>query len=530
MTDESLNAKSSTGTRTRRQDVSPQSGMCPLCVKECKVLCEIGKSAFRGREVLYPLPEEYGTSTASSNKDYLLDWSHLQIMVDVLGAHGIEADPDKAIFPAVDITTNIGGIPLQVPIFIAGLGSTDVAKNHWDGLAQGCAISGTIMTVGENICGMDPSTKLDSNGKVTHSDDMKYRVEAYREFWDGEHGDIIIQTNVEDQRLGTDLYVLSDLEVNVIERKWGQGAKAIGGEVRISTLEKAKLLKDRGYVVLPDPEDPIVQESFKDGAFKTFERHSRVGMPTERGFVEDIEWLRENGAKKVFMKTGAYKPSVVAFTMKCASEAKIEALTFDGAGGGTGMSPIPMMQDCSTPTVYLQAQVLKCAEIMKRKGMHIPDLAMAGGFTMETQMFKSMAMSNLGDKPLIKAIATARSPLTAVMKAEYFTELAKSGGLPSEFRDLYGDKPQQYFIAYEELKHRFGDKFKNLSPGAIGMYTYFHDRIGVGLKQLMAGARKWNLSLLSRSDLASLSEKASTVTGIPTLDKLEQDAIESILG
>jgi len=530
MTDIGLNAKSSTGTRSRRADVSPLSGMCPLCITECKILCEIGKSAFRGREVLYPMPEYFGLSTAASNKDYMLDWSHFQIMVDVFGAQGIDDGSDKAIFPAVDISTSMGGIPLKVPVLIAGLGSTDVAKNHWDGLAQGCAISGTIQTVGENICGMDPSTKMDGNGKVTHSDDMKYRVDAFREFWDGEHGDIVIQTNVEDQRLGTDVYALSKLEINVIERKWGQGAKAIGGEVRISTLDKAIMLKNRGYIVLPDPEDPVVQEAFKAGAFKTFERHSRVGMPEEKGFIEDIEWLREQGAKKVFLKTGAYRPSVVAFTMKFASEAKIDAITFDGAGGGTGMSPVPMMQDCATPTIHLQAQVLKCAEIMKRRGMYIPDLVMAGGFTMETQILKSIAMSNLGDGPLVKAIATARSPLTAVMKSEYYTSLAKSGALPSDFRKMYGDKPEQYFIAYEQLRHEIGSNFKNLSPGAIGLYTYFHDRIGVGMKQLMAGTRKWKLELLSRSDLATLSEHSSRVTGIPMLNELESDAIESILG
>jgi len=29
----------------------------------------------------------------------------------------------------------------------------------------------------------------------------------------------VVQTNVEDQRLGTDVYAISKLEVNVIERK-----------------------------------------------------------------------------------------------------------------------------------------------------------------------------------------------------------------------------------------------------------------------------------------------------------------------
>jgi len=97
-----------------------------------------------------------------------------------------------------------------------------------------------------------------------------------------------------------------------LKENGGQGAKAIGGEVRISDLNKAIMLKKRGYIVIPDPEDPVVQEAFKDGIIKSFERHSRVGMPTLKDFVEDVEWLREQGAKKVFLKTGAYRPEVVA--------------------------------------------------------------------------------------------------------------------------------------------------------------------------------------------------------------------------
>jgi len=53
-----------------------------------------------------------------------------------------------------------------------------------------------------------------------------------------------VQTNVEDQRLGIDAYALSKLEVNIIERKWGQGAKAIGGEVRLKDIEKLSCSKN----------------------------------------------------------------------------------------------------------------------------------------------------------------------------------------------------------------------------------------------------------------------------------------------
>ena len=523
-----LNSKTTTGTNTRVRDVSCTSGMCPICIRDCPVLCEISLSAFRGREALYPEPKQYGFSTAAALKDFGLDWSHFNILSALLGAQGVQADSDMAFFQNVDITSEVAGIPLKLPILTGAFGSTEVARVNWDGLAVGAALSGVLITIGENVCGMDLDARL-QGGKVAYSKELKRRVETFRKFWDGKHGDIAVQTNVEDQRLGVDVYAISKLEVNVIERKWGQGAKAIGGEVRIGDLKEAITLKKRGYFVLPDPEDPTVQEAFNDGVFDSFERHSRVGMPGERDFLEDIDWLREQGAKHVILKTGAYRPSAVAFTMKLASEAKIEAVTFDGAGGGTGMSPVPMMDEMSTPTVYLEAQVLKCAEILRKKGRHIPDLIMAGGFINETQMFKSISMSNFGEGPHIKAILMARAPLTAVMKASYFNELSKEGRLPRSFADRYGTTPERFFIMAPVLKSEFGERFEDIPWEAVALHTYLSERIGVGLKQLMAGARKWKLDLLDRSDIVSLNERAAKTTGIPLIEEMEQDALERIL-
>ena len=64
---------------------------------------------------------------------------------------------------------------------------------------------------------------------------------------------------------------------------------------------------------------------------------------------------------------------------------------------------------------------------------------------------------------------------------------------------------------------------------AVALYTYLTDRIGVGLKQLLAGNRKWKLELINRNDLMSLNETAAKVTGIPLPHEVEKDAIERIL-
>jgi hypothetical protein len=173
--------------------------------------------------------------------------------------------------------------------------------------------------------------------------------------------------------------------------------------------------------------------------------------------------------------------------------------------------------------------VLKCAQILKKKGRHVPDLVMAGGFIEETSLFKSIAMSNFGGKPLIKGVLMGRSPITAAMKSNYFKQLSEQSKLPKSFADRYGTDPEKFFIATPELKKKYGKRFVEIPLEAIGVYTYLTDRVGVGLRQLMAGARKWQLDLLDRNDLMSLSERAARVTGIPTVDEVEKDAIEKIL-
>jgi hypothetical protein len=115
------------------------------------------------------------------------------------------------------------------------------------------------------------------------------------------------------------------------------------------------------------------------------------------------------------------------------------------------------------------------------------------------------------------------------MKASYFKQLAQEGKLPKAFADRYGNTPEKFFIAAPELQAKYGERFKEIPWEAVALYTYLTDRIGVGLKQLLAGNRKWKLELINRNDLMSLSETAAKVTGIPMPHEAEKDAIEKIL-
>lgn len=519
-----LNRSAATLTKNRTEgSISPFSGMCVTCVDGCIGMCEIGKSAYRGAEVLYPQP--FGIITAASEKDYPVDLSHFSIMGTAVGAHGVEADSDKATFEKVTLETRIGhdkGIKLRVPFVISGMGSTNVAKQNWEGLAIGSAISGIILTIGENVCGMDDQSEI-KNGRVVRSPEMETRVRLFQNWQDDSYGAIVVQANVEDTRLGVQEYVIEKLGVEVVELKWGQGAKDIGGEVKIKSLKKAQDLKKKGYIVLPDPDDPNIIQAFEKGSFKEFERHSRLGMVEEEGFMKRVEELRKAGAKYVFLKTGAYRPADLARAVKYSSKAKIDFLTVDGAGGGTGMSPWRMMNEWGIPGVEIWSLTYQYAHKLAQAGEYVPDIAAGGGITFEDQIYKALALG----APYFKAVGMARGPMAATMVGKTIGKRITEGQVPV-YVERFGSSAEEIFVTAPELKRKYKERFNEIPTGAIGLYSYFR-RLDQGLRQLMAGNRKFTLSYITRDDIAALTQDAAFISGIPFILDVDKDEVEQIL-
>jgi len=516
------NASSATGTRNRVQDAAPQSGICSVCLDGCPGPCEVGKSSYRGREVIYPLP--FGKVTAGATKHYPVDYSHLNIQGTCVGAVGVAADPDKAVFPAVSTTAELGNkhkIKLNVPIFTGALGSTDIAKDNWEGLAIGAAISGIMVVIGENVVGMDPKAEI-KHGTVVSSPELERRVKCFKEWYSGA-GEIILQQNVEDTRLHTAEYAIEKLGVNCIELKWGQGAKDIGGEVKLKTIERAEELKKRGYIVLPDPEDKSVRKAYAEEEFKEFERHSRLGMVDHDGFLKAVKHYRSAGAKFVSLKTGAYRVSDLARAIRYCSDAEIDLLTIDGAGGGTGMSPWRMMNEWGIPTIYLQSLAYKFASQLRAKGRYVPDMAIAGGFSLEDHIFKALALG----APYFKAVCMGRALMIPAFVGKNIKKWIDEDKLPMEIKK-HGDIPERIFITTETLKAKYGKDFARIPWGAVAMYT-FADRLKLGLQQLMAGSRKFGLQHIDRNDIVSLTRDCTDVTGIPYVMESDMKEAERIL-
>ncbi len=525
MTLSRVNSSAATLTKNRTEgSIVPASGMCVTCVDGCTGMCEIGKSAYRGHEVIYPQP--FGVITTAAEKAYPVDYSHFNIMGTAVGAHGIEEDSDRAIFPAVDLQVAFGHdrkIRFRYPWVIPGIGSTNVAKNNWEGIAIGSALAGTGLTIGENVVGMDPEATI-KNGRVVDTVDLKNRVKLFKDHVRDGFGAVVVQANIEDSRLGVQEYAIDKLGVEIVELKWGQGAKDIGGEVKIRDLKKAQLLYDRGYIVLPNPTDPHVIKAFEHGAFKEFERHSRVGMVNEEGFATRVDELRRAGAKYVFLKTGAYRPADLARAVKWASKYKIDLLTVDGAGGGTGMSPWRMMNEWGVPPVELHSLLYSYARGLDQRGEYLPAIAVAGGFTFEDQIFKGLAIG----APYFKLVGMARGPIAAAMVGKTIGRAIDDGDLPV-YVERFGHTKDEIFVTSAELRKELGDtEFERIPAGALGLFTYY-ERLAQGLRQLMAGSRKFSCLHISRDDLAALTPQAAAISGITFIMDVDREEAEKIL-
>ena len=521
------NANEATGTVNRSKNVVPMSGICTACVDGCTGGCEIFVSSFRGREVLYP--QRYGDVTAGADKDYPLDYSHLNIQGYAAGAkglpEGVEAGPDTAVFPSVSTETEYGWssqVKMSLPVFTGALGSTEIARKNWEHFAIGAAISGVTLVCGENVCGVDPDLELGQDGKIAKSPEMDRRIDTYRRFHNG-YGELLVQMNVEDTRLGVAEYVLDKHGIDTIELKWGQGAKCIGGEIKLKSIERALELKRRGYIVLPDPTLKEVEEAYRNGAIEEFERHSRLGFVTRELFLREIERLRSLGFNRITLKTGAYSAAELAMALRYGAEVGLDLITIDGAPGGTGMSPWPMMNEWGIPSFYLHSLTYEFCERLTSKGIRVPDIAFAGGFSTEDGVFKAIALGS----PYVKAVCMGRGLMIPGMVGKNIGKWLENGRLPKTVAK-YGATVEEIFTCHAELEEIYGKDIRDIPLGAIGIYT-FCQKMKIGLQQIMAGSRNFRLSTISRKDLMALTEDAAQVSGIPyVMDAYRQEA-EAIL-
>jgi glutamate synthase domain-containing protein 2 len=187
------------------------------------------------------------------------------------------------------------------------------------------------------------------------------------------------------------------------------------------------------------------------------------------------------------------------------------------------MSPWRMMNEWGIPTVHLECLTYQMCERLRAKGAYLPPIAIAGGLSLEDHIFKALALG----APYVKAICLGRAIMAAAMVGK------TNGKLTAEKMELEAKDIEQGYLSLfavgAQLKERFGDDFRKLPAGAIGMYSYI-DRLKQGLQQLMAGSRKFALRYIDRNDLVSLSREGAEISGISYVMDADREEIDKILG
>ena len=107
--------------------------------------------------------------------------------------------------------------------------------------------------------------------------------------------------------------------------------------------------------------------------------------------------------------------------IKWGANAKIDLLTIDGAGGGTGMSPWRMMEEWGMPSLYLHSAAYEFCQKLADRGERVPDIAFAGGFSSEDGVFKALALG----APFTKAVCMGRALMIPGMVGKNIAAVAQ---------------------------------------------------------------------------------------------------------
>lgn len=396
---------------------------------------------------------------------------------------GAVCDPDHAL-AMVDTESAYGAsdkVKMRLPFFVGGLGSSEIAGTRWEPLAAGVAIAGVSIICGQDVCGIDPRLELDAQSRVKKAPDMEKRVEQYRRYHDG-YGDMIVRLSVEDAHLGAAEYVIGQLGVECVELAWGQGTACSDEEIPVDSLERARELRERGYLVTPDPFNEANQAAFRDGVLKHFEVYSRPGFIDREGFMKKVEHIRRLGARRVTLRTGAYPMHGLTTTLSWASQARLDLLTIDGAAGMSSW----WIQEWGAPICCLEATTCELCRTLVAGGAFVPDIAIAGGFSSADHVFKVLSTGS----PFVKAVCMDHAwMIPGVIGKNPGACLRETRDSLSKIAGALGSTVDEVCTCYNDLVARYGtDAVNDMPLGAIAFYASA-ERLKLDLRHLMATRR-----------------------------------------
>ncbi|MBB5977568.1 glutamate synthase-related protein [Kribbella solani] len=240
----------------------------------------------------------------------------------------------------VVLETTIGGLRSALPVYVSAFGSTEAASVAL-GIAAGrqAARLGIPLVIGENVMPVNSYGRLDEDAERS----LLGRIAAYQAEAVGGYGGVVVQQSTEDadaevwNLVYSDPNALSLLESRrlAFELKVGQGAKPGLGGMTLLGAEAATRLA--GAYLL----DPVVGNG-------QVLRSSSPGSFTEEILRQQVRLMRNNYPRaRIWVKLPPARD--IAAAARVAWAAGADAVTVDGAEGGTGWAPRAFLDQVGLP-------------------------------------------------------------------------------------------------------------------------------------------------------------------------------------
>lgn len=242
----------------------------------------------------------------------------------------------------VDLATDIGGLRCGLPVYLSAYGSTRAAgTGPVLGAARQAGRLGIPMVVGENVV---PMSGYGRGGEATQRTVLD-RIAAYREQLPDGLGGVVVQQSTEDADAEVWNLVYSDPAARALldggrlafELKVGQGAKpGLGGLTVLGRAAAAQVGEQFTFDEIYGPDSDRVLRCATPGTF------------TEEILRQQVRLMRNNYPRvKVWVKLHPGRD--VALAAATAWGAGADAVTVDGAEGGTGWAPVSLIEQAGLP-------------------------------------------------------------------------------------------------------------------------------------------------------------------------------------
>ncbi|WP_328333348.1 glutamate synthase-related protein [Kribbella sp. NBC_00382] len=241
----------------------------------------------------------------------------------------------------VELGTTIGGFRSPVPVFCSALGSTDSGGELGVALSRQAGRLGLPMVIGENVVPVSGYGR-DSDAPAQRS--LLARITAYADNVPDGLGGVAVQQSTEDADAEVWNLAYSDPAAQrlldsgrlAFELKVGQGAKPGLGGMTVLGTGQADALADRYSIsdVLGDPSHRL--------------RSASPGTFTDEILRQQIRLMRNNYPRaRVWVKLHPGRD--IAHAASVAWAAGADAVTVDGAEGGTGWAPLSSLDHVGLP-------------------------------------------------------------------------------------------------------------------------------------------------------------------------------------